>query len=356
LSRRETWATVLKQPIVFSHGGCFFWGDLLNGIAAQGDDSGRRISAVDPSVIQTIRNSSKAPTLPNNTKAVFHMSYTNAPDFQDKLRQAINDDLHALPGSRRTGLAIVRMLNKFLRNTLRKDQEVDEINTDHYIRNFAKGKAWRNEHIKELLWEMYVEEKKLILISPDNIADGDVSRVLECFFKPEVPVKRSETNPLAGLIGKFLMYKKSVGAPNKRVVRGFIEFSPAGDGALSFEEVHVYRSGRDRKKPDTEIWIGTLLPHERSYCLISKEKKNGTPKFATLAVIKKDDGRVQSLCGHSIECIQRGDIGPIFQSDIYLERLEDSFDYKTDKSTLDLIDVSKLRKSDRGVLTHLGLG
>ena len=313
------------------------------------------MSTTGPAIIRTVQSVSKVRILPDNTQATFHMSYTTAPDFQDRLSQAIFNDLHAPRGKRRTGTAIARQLNRFLRRTLREDQVVDEVYIDHCLRRFANGRAWRDDRVKKLLWEMYVDEKQLIMISPGNVGDDDVSRVLQYFFKPKIPIRGGEPKPLDGLTGKFLMYKKSVGDSN-RVLRALVEFKPAGDGALSSEEVHVYRSGRAQKKPYTEIWIGTLLPHERSYFLISKESRSGTPKFATLAVIKKDDGRVRSLRGHSIECIERGDIGPIFQSDIYLERLDDGFDYKTDKSFLDLVDINKLRgSSNRVILTHLGL-
>lgn len=285
------------------------------------------------------------------------MAYTTSGESQDLLRRTIKNDL-AGPGQRRSAAAIVRALNSFLERTKRREQTVvNTENTEHYIRTFANGGSWKDDKTKELLWDMYLDEKGLMVISPEEITIETVSKVLEQFYQKQA----TELEPLTGLLGKFVVYKRAIMNPNGLVVRGFIEFRTTREGSLEVEEIHVNRSHTDkahskdgRGNPPKETWIGTVLPRRRSYCMISRELQYGTPKFAVLETAHIDDGRINTLHGHSIECIERWGTGNVLSSKVYMERAEP--DFNCDSPLIDLVSLEDLRKSNRYVIDHLRLG
>jgi hypothetical protein len=291
----------------------------------------------------------------NHTDGARVMSYTNSRESQENLRRVIKNDLDAPPGQRRSAAAIVRALNAFLTRTARDERViVNTENVEHYIRTFASGGTWRDDVTKQLLWEMYVEERGLTVIAPGEVTIEAASRVLEQYYQR----RASNLEPLTGLVGKFLIYKRAIMNPNGLVVRGLIELRAVSEGSLEAEEIHINRSHTDKvngtdleAEPPRETWLGTLLPRERSYCLISKEMKYGTPKFAVLESAHIEDGRINTLHGYSIECIERWGGGRVLRSGIFMERV--GHDFTCDSPLVDLVSFDDLRNSKRYVIDYL---
>lgn len=292
------------------------------------------------------------------------MAYTDSPQAQDHLRKLISEDLSA-KNDRRSAAAIIRAVNQRLGKEGRANEVIQEIeNTEHYIRDFAKGKPWRDERIKRLIWEQYVQKKQLILISRGEAVDEDVARVFEYTFQRGSNAAQS----LDRIIGQFFLYKRAIKDPSKLVLRAFVEFKllPSNQllqsGVLQIDELHINRSHLDRAtssdqhaEPVTESWAGTLMPRERCYSAITYESQKGTPKFLVLEVLHEENRRAHSLRGHSVESIEGWGPGQLLHSPVYLERIGEHVESPTSDRRFDLITLKELRKSNQYVIGYLGL-
>jgi hypothetical protein len=277
------------------------------------------------------------------------MVHNHTPYSQDRLRAAIQEDLDGTNGSPRTGAAIVRALNAHLEATGRAQRKIIEVeNTERYIRNFARRRGALAEVIQELLWDLYEYERRLVIITPGAIDRQTMTRLLDEVYECNEPLSTSS------LVGKFLIYKKSIKDPTNLIVRGLIEFKKTETDALSVEEVHINRSHTPADKIDIEFWIGSLLPRSRSYCLVTREKELGTPKFAVLEMGHKEGTRAITFWGRSLECIEKWGGGAVFESGVFLQRLNDNFNYLEDNSLLDLVLRSELHKTHSDIITALG--
>jgi len=91
------------------------------------------------------------------------------------------------------------------------------------------------------------------------------------------------------------------------------------------------------KSTDRELekWVGTVLPRERSYCVITREQETGTPKVLVLEQGDTRAGRIVSMYGSSVEAVERWGPGNTLASGIYLERTADDFNYENDMPQID---------------------
>lgn len=238
----------------------------------------------------------------------------------------------------------------------RKKEEITADNAPAYLRRFARGKAWRDDRTKALIWELYQYERSTVTVSRESLNPAITRRLLDFIFqKPEDPYLSLE-----GLSGKFLIYKRAIKHQENLVVRGYIEFRPDDEGRMECEEIHINRSQRDASPgsqlgPPKETWLGTILPRRRAYCMITVEEERGTPKFATLSILHSESKKIMSLRGSSIECIEAWGDGPGLASGIYLERINDEFNVAEDKDLIDLVTVEELRQNKPEVVRYLGL-
>jgi len=283
------------------------------------------------------------------------MSYTGSREQQRQLRAAILNDLNGPVGSRRAGAAIVRSLATHLRNNgqarVADGLLANITNLDRYIRNYARDIGWGDEATKSLLWDFYGAEGALRPTSANTTHNPHAHAIEFVFQKSSL-----QPQPIAPLVGQFVIYKRTISNPQHLVVRGFLKLTENVNSpkSLLVEEIHINRSHRIRPQDFMkEIWSGSVIPRERSYCMITYENTKGTPK---IAVFEKGsstpEGLVFSMNGHSVECIENWGPGNVFRSGIYIERLPEEFDCDTDPQ-IDLVPMSVLRKTNSHVIRYL---
>lgn len=288
------------------------------------------------------------------------MVYSTNRDFQQHLRALIADDLNAEAENHRSSRAIIRAVNMMLVEKRRAHQQITDDNAERYLRNFANGQSWGDEKTKALISEMYEFENALIVVRKGDPDPGVATRIFENYFQRG----NGAFVRLEGLVGKFFIYKRAIKDPKELVVRGYIEFTMAESGVLKVAETHINRSHIDRAKsqvkakdrePAREDWTGMVLPRERCYCMITAELSKGTPKFAALQPIDSGPGKIKTLRGESLECVEGWGVPNLLPSPVYLERVNDEFSLGTDMRQIDLVSVAKLRKSHPYIVAYLGL-
>lgn len=282
------------------------------------------------------------------------MDYTDSVDQQNLLREVIRHDLDiASPGERRSVAAIIRAVNAYLRDQGREKECINNIeNVQHYIRDFVReNKSWRFGKEKRLLWEFYQYEGRIPGVSRFAGFPTFIENLLLDFFKGAVKATKS-AEPL---VGKFVIYKRSLTDPDDLLVRGFIEFKSieGAPNCVIIEEIHVHRSydyGTEAKQK--EFWNGIAISRERGYAMITRESKKGTPKFAVVEIERDDGEKCLSLVGYSIECVENWSSVNVFKSNIYLQRVANEFDFEREQD-VNFVSMSSVQRSDKNIVDHI---